>query len=84
MFGGLNSAKAHLDIARRPTVERWAVTNDDPGIAAPVAQVRAVQPTLLVLAATGGDQRAAVLKPLQARDFAKATGQLATTDALDA
>jgi transposase len=51
---------------------------------------------LIVLEATGGYQRAvvaalaaaglpvAVVNPRQARDFAKATGQLAQTDALDA
>ncbi len=89
-------AKAQLDIALRPTGERWAVTNDDPGIAALVAQLQAVQPTLMVLEATGGYQRAVVaalaaaglpvvvVNPRQARDFAKATGQLAKTDVLEA
>jgi len=96
VFVGIDVAKAQLDIALRPTRERWAVPNDDPGIAALVAQLQAVQPTLIVLEATGGYQRAvvaalaaaglplAVVNPRQARDFAKATGQLAKTDALDA
>jgi transposase len=55
-----------------------------------------VQPHVIVLEATGGSQRAvvaalaaaglpvAVVNPRQARDLAKATGQLATTEALDA
>jgi transposase len=50
-----------------------------------------MRPTLIVLEATGGLQRpvvaalpVVVVNPRQARDFAKATGQLATTDALDA
>jgi transposase len=82
-FVGIDVAKAQLDIALRPTGERWAVANDDVGIAALVERRQAVQPTLIVLAATGGYQRA-VVNPRQARDVAKATGQLAKTDALDA
>ena len=93
---GIEVAKAQLDIALRPTGERWAVANDDAGIAALVARLLALLPTLIVLEATGGYQRAvvaalaaarlpvAVVNPRQARDFAKATGQLAKTDALDA
>jgi transposase len=95
-FVGIDVAKAQLDIALRPTGERWAVANDEAGIATLLAQLQAVQPTLIVLEATGGYQRAvvaalaaagfpvAVVNPRQARDFAKATGQLAKTDALDA
>src|SRR4029450_4592858 len=61
-----------------------------------VEQVQALDPTLIVLEATGGLERAAtaalatvglpvvVVNPRQARDFARATGQLAKTDALDA
>jgi transposase len=95
-FVGIDVAKAQLDIALRPTGERWAVANDDTGIAALVARLQAVPPTLIVLEATGGYQRAvvaalaaaglpvAVVNPRQARDFANATGPLAKTDALDA
>ena len=96
VFVGIDVAKAQLDLALRPTGERWAVTNDAPGIAALVAQLQAAQPTLIVLEATGGYHRAVVaalaaaalplvvVNPRQVRDFAKATGQLAKTDALDA
>lgn len=95
-FVGIDVAKAQLDIALRPTGECWDVPNDDAGIAALVAQLQAVRPTLIVLEATGGFQRAVVaalvaadlpvvvVNPRQARDFAKATGQLAKTDRLDA
>jgi transposase len=95
-FVGIDVAKAQLDIALRPTSERWAITNDAPGIAALVVRLQAVQPTLIVLEATGGYHRAVVaalaaaalplvvVNPRQVRDFAKATGQLAKTDALDA
>jgi transposase len=93
---GIDVAKAQLDIALWPTGERWAVAHDDTGMAALVARFQAVPPTLMVLEATGGYQRAvvaalaaaglpvAVVNPRQARDFAKATGQLAKTAALDA
>jgi transposase len=93
---GSDVAKAHLDIALRPTGERWAVANDDVGIAALVERLQALPPTWMVLEATGGDQRAvvaalaaarrpvAVVNPRHARDLAKATGQLAQTEALDA
>jgi transposase len=96
VFVGIDVAKAQLDIAVRPTGERWTVSNDDPGIAALVVRLQAVPPTLIVLEATGGYQRAVVavlaaaalpvvvVNPRQVRDFAKATGQLAKTDALDA
>src|SRR5262245_13180441 len=96
LFVGVDVAKAQLDIALRPTGERWAVANDDAGIAALVERLQAMPPTLIVLEATGGYQRAAVaalavaglpvavVNPRQAHDFAKATGQLAKTDALDA
>ena len=96
LFVGIDVAKAQLDVALRPTGERWAVVNDDPGIATLVARLQAVHPMLIALEATGGYQRAvvaaraaaglpvAVVNPRQVRDFAKATGQLAKTDALDA
>jgi transposase len=96
LCAGVDVAKAPLDIALRPTGERWAVAHDDAGMATLVARLQAVQPTLIVLEATGGYQRAAVaalaatglpvvvVNPRHARDVAKATGPLAKTDALDA
>jgi transposase len=96
VFVGIDVAKARLDIALRPTGERWAVTNDDAGIAVLVPRLQQIAPQLIVLEATGSYQRAvvaalaaaglpvAVVNPRHARDFAKATGQLAKTDALDA
>jgi transposase len=95
-FVGIDVAKAQLDIALRPAGERWAVPNDASGIAPLVDRLQALHPTLIVLEATGGLERAVtaalaaaglpvvVVNPRQARDFARATGQLAKTDALDA
>lgn len=96
VFVGIDVAKAQLDIAVRPTGARWSTPNDEAGIATLVTQLQALAPTLIVLEATGGFQRAVVAaltmvglpvvvaNPRQTRDFAKATGQLAKTDALDA
>ena len=96
LFVGIDVAKARLDIAVRPTGERWTVTNDEAGITTLVTRLQRTAPALMVLEATGGYQRAvvaalaaaglplAVVNPRQARDVAKATGQLAKTDALAA
>lgn len=96
IFVGIDVAQADLEIALRPSAEGWTVANDELGIAALVARLQAVQPALIVLEATGGLEVAVtsalaatglpvvVVNPRQARDFAKATGQLAKTDALDA
>lgn len=96
VFVGIDVAKAELEIALRPTTEGWGVANDDPGIATLVARLQAIQPALIVLEATGGLEvpvtaalaaaglPVVVVNPRQARDFAKATGRLAKTDALDA
>ena len=80
----------------RPSGERWAVPNDAGGVVTLVERLQPLHPTLIVLEATGGLERVAtaalataglpvvVVNPRQARDFARATGQLAKTDALDA
>jgi transposase len=96
MFIGIDVAKAQLEFACRPTGETGTVANDEPGIGELVARCRMLAPTLLVCEATGGYEAALVAalataglpvviaNPRQVRDFAKATGQLAKTDALDA
>ena len=95
-FIGIDVAKAQLDIAIRPSGERLAVPNDLSGVTPLVDQLQARHPTLIVLEATGGLERmvtsalataglpVVVVNPRQVRDFARATGQLAKTDALDA
>src|ERR1700674_215772 len=95
-FIGIDVAKAQLDVALRPSGERWAVPNDASGVAPLVDRLQALHPTLIVLEATGGLERmvtsalataglpVVVVNPRQVRDFARATGQLAKTDALDA
>ena len=95
-FIGIDVAKAQLDIAIRPSGERWAVPNDAGDIMTLVERLQALHPALIVLEATGGWERAVtsalataglpvvVVNPRQVRDLARATGQLAKTDALDA
>ena len=96
IFVGVDVAKEVLDVALRPSGEGWRVPNDAAGVAALVARLRPLGPALIVCEATGGFERAAiaalaaarlpvvVANPRQVRDFARATGQLAKTDQLDA
>jgi transposase len=96
MFVGVDVAKAELVVACRPTGTGWTATNDPAGVATTVARLQALNPALIVVEATGGYERAlvaavaaaalpiVVVNPRQVRDFAKATGQLAKTDRLDA
>jgi transposase len=95
-FVGIDVAKAHLDVAVRPTGEHWQVANDEAGRAALLARLPAEAPTLIVLEASGGWEvplaaalgaaglPVAVVNPRQVRAFGRAGGQLAKTDALDA
>lgn len=94
IFVGIDVSKAQLDVALRPD-GRFAVPNDEPGVAQLLTRLQAMPPTLVVLEATGGLELpltgalaaaglpVVVVNPRQIRDFAKATGQLAKTDAPD-
>jgi len=96
IFVGIDVSKAVLDIAITPTGEAWSVPNSTEGVLQLIAKLREISPTLVVLEATGGLERRAVaalagaalpvvaVNPRQVRDFAKATGRLAKTDAIDA
>jgi transposase len=95
-FVGIDVAQATLEVAVRPTGENWQVANDEVAFDALIDRLRALDPTLIVLEATGGIQVPVVgalaaaglpviaLNPRQVRDFAKATGKLAKTDRIDA
>ena len=95
-YVGLDVAKAELVVHLRPSDTGWAVPNDDAGVRELVTRLRAAAPALVVLEATGGYELAAggalaaaglpvaVVNPRQVRDFARATGQLAKTDRIDA
>jgi transposase len=57
-FIGIDVAKAQVDIALRPSGERWAVSNDASGVTSLVDRLQALHPPLMVLEATGGLERA--------------------------
>lgn len=95
-FVGIDVSKDTLDVCLDPTGQRLRVAHDEAGIAEVLGQLKAFEPTLIVIEATGGlelrlaselaghGMPLAVINPRQGRDFAKATGQLAKTDAVDA
>jgi transposase len=95
-FVGIDVAKAELVVGLRPSGAQWMVPNEEAGIRTLTERLLTAQPALIVLEATGGYELAAVgalaaaglpvvvVNPRQVRDFARATGQLAKTDALDA
>ena len=96
LYVGIDVSKATLDVAVLPTAEAWQAANDPVGIDGLVERVAALSPALVVLEATGRYEApcaaalasagvpVAVVNPRQVRDFAKSTGRLAKTDALDA
>jgi transposase len=96
VYVGIDVAKATLQVAVHPSGERWTLANEVPALSGLVTRLQALAPTLIVLEATGGFEHAAVAalaaaglpivvaNPRQVRDFARATGQLAKTDAIDA
>lgn len=96
MFIGIDVAKKELVVAVRPSGASWVCANDEAGVRDLVARLQALAPLQIVLEATGGYQIVcagalaaaglpiAVVNPRQVRDFAKATGQLAKTDRVDA
>jgi len=85
-----------LEIAVVPTGEKWSVSNSAEGMQLLVQRLKELSPRLVVLEASGGLERRAVaalaaagipvvaVNPRQVREFAKATGRLAKTDAIDA
>lgn len=90
---GIDVAKDQLDVAD-DSGEAWSVSNDPVGIAELLKRLTDAE--LIVLEATGGYESAAagalaaqglpvaVVNPRQVRDFARATGELAKTDTIDA
>lgn len=95
-FVGIDVSKTALDAHLRPDATARRFDNTPEGIAALLEWVTPLAPTLVVLEATGGYENAAVaalslqglpvslVNPKRVRDFARAVGRLAKTDALDA
>lgn len=94
-FVGIDVSKTTLDVHVRPFGETFSVANAADGFADLTARLRKLKPALVVLEATAGFERqaaralasaglrVAVVNPRHVRDFAKATGELAKTDAID-
>jgi transposase len=93
---GIDVSKRYLDVYIRPQGQTLRVSNNQSGIIELGKKLQSIKPELIVLEATGGmeidvaqhlsTQKLAVstINPRQARDFGKATGRLAKTDAIDA
>jgi len=93
---GIDVSKDRLDVALRPSGERFAVSRTGAGLEDLVARLNVLRPNLIVLEATGGFETVvvaalagaglpvAVANPAQIRAFAKAIGQRAKTDPIDA
>lgn len=93
---GIDVSKATLDVYIRPMGKAFQVANTEIEIANLVKRLQSYDLNLIVLEATGGLETelviqlqaallpVALINPRQGRDFAKATGKLAKTDAIDA
>lgn len=95
-FVGIDVSKDALDVHVLPEGQQWRVANDEAGCAQLVERLKPLGETVLVVmeatnvfwrmaaALAGAGLACAVVNPRQVRDFAKAMGKLAKTDALDA
>lgn len=97
LFAGIDISKERLDVAVRGRQTRgWSMKYTDAGVHSLVQELRELAPTLVVLEATGGLETYVLtalatagvpvvrINPRQVRDFARATGELAKTDEIDA
>lgn len=96
VFVGIDVSKQTLEVAQSDQDKTWQVNNEAGGIDELAKQLVSLQPALVVLEATGGYEfeaafvlqaaglQVAVVNPRTARDFARAMGASAKTDALDA
>ena len=96
VFIGIDVSSQTLEVASSAQAKTWQARNDAHGIESLCSQLTALGPALVVLEATGGYEfeaacalqaaglPTAVVNPRMARDFARAIGALAKTDALDA
>ena len=93
---GIDVAKAQVEVAVRPTNARSGLINDEAGVRQLISQLKILEPAMVLLEASGGlefpfvaaqatgELPVVVVNPRQMRDFARATGKLAKTEALDA
>jgi transposase len=93
---GIDVGKTQLEIAVAPTGEHWASETTARALRTLTARLAKLAPQVIVLEATGGYEvpvlgalaqaalPASLVAPARVRHFARATGQLAKTDRLDA
>jgi len=93
---GIDVSKDRLDVVVRPSGETFAVDRNAAGVETLAARLRELLPHIVALEATGGFETVvaaglgaaglpvAVVNPAQVRAFAKAIGQRAKTDPIDA
>ena len=96
VFVGVDVSGATLDVAVRPSGKVWQVANSELGIRKLVAQLRKLQPTLVVMeptstlanalanALTAAELPISIRNPFHVRSFARAQGTYAKTDVIDA
>ena len=96
VFIGIDISKPRLDVFNLATGEVLEFDNTPAGIQAFVKYAKKAKPTLLVCESTGGLEQPlllgcseaklplAVVNPRQVRDFSRAMGKYAKTDAIDA
>jgi transposase len=96
VYVGIDVSKHRLDVCIVPSGKTLGVDNDKAGIEQVTDLLKPLGVTLVVIEATGRYERrvtaelldagikVAVVNPRQVRDFARATGRLAKTDAIDA
>lgn len=93
---GIDVSKSTLDIYLRPSHKQIQVVNTDKGVSELLEQLATIEIEQVIVEATGGLEKSvalalnqkgitvSVINPRQGRDFAKATGQLAKNDQIDA
>lgn len=93
---GIDVSKETLDIAVHETESHWTSPHEFSGFSQVLEALRSLNPTRIIIEASGGVENllvsylaaaalpVIVVNPRQVRDFARATGQLAKTDRIDA
>ena len=93
---GIDVSKDRLDVHVRPSGQAFAVARDGKGLEELIERLSALHPSLVALEATGGFETVVaaalagaqlplvVVNPAQVRAFARALGQRAKTDPIDA
>ena len=93
---GIDVSKDRLDVGLRPSGEKFAVERNSAGLDLLVPRLTELSPHIIALEATGGFETivaaalvaaglpVVIVNPAQVRAFAKAIGQRAKTDPIDA